>query len=72
MVEMTKETQFGSAHPSSPFLPTGLMAKQRFNKRGVWHSHLSSDRQEALWSQSLGLDEVTAPVGSAGRDETVK
>ncbi|CAB1424902.1 unnamed protein product [Pleuronectes platessa] len=52
--------------------PPGLIAKQKFNKRGVWHSHLLADTQEAQRSQSLGLDEVTAPVSSAGRKETVK
>lgn len=69
MLEMTKETEFG---PACGLYPPGLMAKQRFNKRGVWHSHLLADTQEAERSQSLGLDEVTAPVGSAGRKQTVK
>lgn len=48
------------------------MAKHSFNKKGVWHSHLLSDTQETQWPQSLDLDEVTAPVGSAGKAETAK
>lgn len=67
-----KRDSVWSSPPVSVLYPPGLIAKQRFNKRGVWHSHLLSDTQEAQRSQSLGLDEVTAPVGSAGRKETVK
>lgn len=33
--------------------------------RGVWYSHPLSGLQEVRRSQSLSLDEVTAPVGSA-------
>lgn len=61
---MTKEASFSPADwsvlcPPHPELNSkGLI-------RGVWYSRLLSGSQEAQRSQSLSLDEVSAPVGSA-------
>lgn len=64
---MTKGASFHPPDRSllcTPPRPT-MLDSGRGLIRGVWYSHPLSGLQEARRSQSLSLDEVTAPVGSA-------